>query len=68
MLVPIKFIRRERWQNIETRPLLFPVRIVGSGEHKTVIVCNAVLRRGEEPLVSPRVLRVYGRELLTCEG
>jgi hypothetical protein len=38
MLVPIKFIRRERLQNNETRPLPFSVRIVGSGEHKTVII------------------------------
>ena len=56
MLLPIKFIRRERLQNNETRPLPFSVRIVGSGEHKTVIFCNAVFRRSVEPLVSPRLI------------
>ena len=55
MLDPIKIVGRERWQNIETCPLLFSVRIVGSGEHKTVIFCNAVFRRSVEPLMSPRV-------------
>jgi hypothetical protein len=37
MLVPIKIIRRERLQNNQHASAPFSVRIVGSGEHETVI-------------------------------